>query len=150
MRTFITLSLIAVASLVSAAPLNKCGDWSVAPLTHATGNKSTFAANDKVTLKWNVGSSRVKYIREISISSSKSNRSLHTQYRRYPGEDATTGKLSFTLSVPLCLQREGEYYLEVVSSTPGNDGDCIAKTPDFKLTPDPNGNYTFCPTTGTL
>ncbi|KAK9760827.1 hypothetical protein K7432_014750 [Basidiobolus ranarum] len=145
MRTFITLSLIAVASLVSAAPLNKCGDWSVAPLTHATDIKSTFAANDKVTLKWNIGNSQVKYIREISIASSKSDRSLHTLYRRYPGEDAATGKLSFVLSVPLCLQREGDYYLEVVSSTPGNEGDCITKTPDFKLTPDPNGDYTICP-----
>ncbi|KAK9718303.1 hypothetical protein K7432_005599 [Basidiobolus ranarum] len=145
MRTFITLSLLTVTSLVSATALNQCGDWSVAPLTHTTGKRSTFASNDKVTLKWNIGNSKVKYIREISIFGSKSKKPLHTQYRRYPGKDAATGKLSFTLSVPLCLQREGNYYLEVVASTPGKEGDCVTKTPNFKLTPDPKGNYAMCP-----
>ncbi|KAK9695712.1 hypothetical protein K7432_012823 [Basidiobolus ranarum] len=147
MKSFFAYVLVALAAQVSAAPVgssSKCRGWTVSPLQHAVGQNPVFAANDAVTLKWNVKKSQVKYIREIGLFSAKSKEFLHTQFRSYPGIDATTGQLTFNLSVPLCLQREGEYYLGVYSSTPGNDGDCSTKTPNFKLTADPNGNYTVC------
>ncbi|ORY02313.1 hypothetical protein K493DRAFT_297956 [Basidiobolus meristosporus CBS 931.73] len=144
MRAFLTLLLLTIVSTTFAARLGKCQGWSVAPLTHSVGGKSTFRANDEVTLKWNVGISQVKYIREVTLSSAKSNQPLHTQLRSYPGIKASNGKITFKLSVPLCLQREGEYFLNVVASTPGKEGDCLATTPSFRLTPEPNKDYSVC------
>ncbi|KAK9766709.1 hypothetical protein K7432_004016 [Basidiobolus ranarum] len=144
---FTTLALGTLISMASALPSNisnQCDGWSVAPLEHTSGVQDAFAAKNKVTLKWSIDNSKVKYIREIDLVSAKSGEFLHTQLRRYPGLEATDEQVSFTLSVPLCLQREGEYYLEVFASTPGNEADCSLRTPTFKITPDPNGDYSIC------
>ncbi|ORX92310.1 hypothetical protein K493DRAFT_316671, partial [Basidiobolus meristosporus CBS 931.73] len=147
MKSFFTCILVALAAQISAAPIgasDKCRGFRVAPLRHTEGNSTDFAANDEVSVKWTVRHSKVQYIREIGLFSAKTDEFLHTQFRSYPGVDASIGHYAFNLSVPLCLQREGEYYVRVYSSTPGNDGDCSAQTPPFELTPDPNGNYTIC------
>ncbi|KAK9704299.1 hypothetical protein K7432_010278 [Basidiobolus ranarum] len=147
MKSFFSLVLVALATQVSSAPTgspSQCQGWSVAAVEHATGNEATFASNDQVVLKWTVSGSQVTNIREVDLYSAKSNEFLHTQYRSYPGVSATSGQLSFTLSVPLCLQRDGSYYLGVYSSSSGQDMNCFLQTPNFQLTADPNGNFTVC------
>ncbi|ORX88818.1 hypothetical protein K493DRAFT_306300 [Basidiobolus meristosporus CBS 931.73] len=139
---------IALAAGATAAPVgspSQCNGWAVSSLEHAAGPKpSTFSSNDKVIVKWTSADSQVTTIREVDLFSAKDHQFLHTQYRSYPGVSVSNGQLPFTLSVPLCLQRDGEYYIRVYSSTPGQDMDCYSQTPVFKLTPDPKGNFTQC------
>ncbi|KAK9764493.1 hypothetical protein K7432_007933 [Basidiobolus ranarum] len=148
MKSFFTVALAALATQVSAAPVgssSQCQGWTVAALEHASGQEATFTSNDQVILKWTVSDSEVTNIGEVDLYSAKTNEFLHTQYRSSPGVIATSGQLSFTLNVPLCLQRDDSYYLGVYSSSSGQNMNCFLQTPNFQLTADPNGDYTTCP-----
>ncbi|ORX92652.1 hypothetical protein K493DRAFT_316453 [Basidiobolus meristosporus CBS 931.73] len=142
MKSFFAYALIALGVQVSAFPhpVRMCGDWSVT----LPNTESTFTSNEQVTLRWDTRDANVQYISSIGLFSAKTNEFLHTQFRSYPGVDATDGELTFALTVPLCLQREGEYYLQVYGSTPAADSDCSLRTQSFKLTPDPSGDYSAC------
>ncbi|KAK9674675.1 hypothetical protein K7432_017021 [Basidiobolus ranarum] len=147
MKNFFAYALIALGVQVSALPhpVSMCGDWSVSSLEHTLPNtESTFTSNDQVTLRWDTRNANVQYISTIGLFSAKTNEFLHTQFRSYPGVDASNGELTFALTVPLCLQREGEYYLQVYGGTPAADSNCSLRTQSFKLTPDPNGDYSVC------
>ncbi|ORX89674.1 hypothetical protein K493DRAFT_318540 [Basidiobolus meristosporus CBS 931.73] len=146
MRNFVACILLALGAQVSAAPIakNQCNNWSVSSLQHIGEQRATFASNDQVTLKWDAHDSDVEFISTVALFSANNNEFLHTQYRSYPGVNAANGEVSFTLTVPLCLQREGEYYLEVYGSTPGADSDCSLQTVPFELTPDPTGDFSIC------
>ncbi|KAK9762892.1 hypothetical protein K7432_010923 [Basidiobolus ranarum] len=144
MKSFFAYALTALIAQVAASPSSLCRGWTVSPLQHTLEHREVFAANEQVTLKWNTRNSQIQYITDIGLFSAKTNEFLHTQYRSYPGVNAASGEISFTLSVPLCLQREGEYYLGVYASTPGENADCSLETRPFKFIADPNGNYTVC------
>ncbi|ORX79736.1 hypothetical protein K493DRAFT_320999 [Basidiobolus meristosporus CBS 931.73] len=145
MNSIFTFVLAALASQIVAQPTEApvCPDWSVAPLQHRWSHADTFVANDPVILRWNTTNGNLEYIQDVALFSANNNEFLHTQYRSYPGAVATTGELSFALSVPLCLQREGVYYLGVYGTTLEGDS-CFKKSPDFQLTADPQGDYSVC------
>ncbi|ORX94766.1 hypothetical protein K493DRAFT_301856 [Basidiobolus meristosporus CBS 931.73] len=136
---------VALVTQIIGAPMDECYGWSGVSVEPATDQKATFSSNDLVVLKWTASGSGITNIREVDLFSAKDHQFLHTQYRSYPGISAAEGQLSFILTVPLCLQRDGRYYLEVYSSTAGQDMNCHAQTQVFELTPDPNGNFTGCP-----
>ncbi|ORX79873.1 hypothetical protein K493DRAFT_320988 [Basidiobolus meristosporus CBS 931.73] len=146
MKTFLgcMLALVSMEMSTSLATSSLCRGWSVSPLQHTADQSGAFVANEPVAVKWNALNSQIEYIQDIGLFSARSKEFLHTQYRSYPGINAAEGRLAFTLSVPLCLQREGEYYLSVYGSTPGNDDDCSLETLPFKLLPDPNADYSIC------
>ncbi|ORX98382.1 hypothetical protein K493DRAFT_299927 [Basidiobolus meristosporus CBS 931.73] len=146
MKSFFACILAAVAAQVSAAPTgaNVCSGWSVSPLETAGDSKSTFASGQKVTLKWDTLHSQIEHISEVGLFSAENQEFLHIQYSDYPGISAKAGELTFELSVPLCLQKEGKYYLGVYGSTAGEDSNCSLNTESFELTADPNGDYSVC------
>ncbi|ORX93287.1 hypothetical protein K493DRAFT_302756 [Basidiobolus meristosporus CBS 931.73] len=147
MQRLSILAFVALATHTCSAPVgspSQCEGWSVGSLAHATGPGSTFSPNDHVVITWTATDSSVTNIREVDLFSAKDDQFLHTQYRSYPGVSATAGQLSLTLTVPLCLQRDGDYYLKVYSSASGQDMDCSLQTGSFQITPDPNGDFSQC------